>query len=138
MIERTSLVVSDSLQPHGLQPFVSCVHGILQARILGWVAFPSPGDLPNPWIKPRSPILQADSLPSEPPAKPSDPKPLQIFCLFYQYMLAKGRKTGIQVGNLSYLCLTGFLGSSDGKESTCSAGDLGFNPWVEKFSWKMV
>ena len=29
--------------------------------------FPSPGDLPNPGIKPRSPALQADSLPPEPP-----------------------------------------------------------------------
>ena len=28
---------------------------------------PPPGDLPNPRIKPRSPTLQADSLPSEPP-----------------------------------------------------------------------
>ena len=27
--------------------------------------FPSPGNLPNPGIKPRSPALQADSLPSE-------------------------------------------------------------------------
>ena len=43
------------------------VHGILQARILEWVAFPFSGDLPNPGIKPRSPALQADSLPSEPP-----------------------------------------------------------------------
>ena len=32
--------------------------------------FPSPGDLPNPRIKPMFPILQMDSLPSEPPAKP--------------------------------------------------------------------
>ena len=32
--------------------------------------FPSPGDLPNPGIEPRSPALQADSLPSEPPGKP--------------------------------------------------------------------
>ena len=31
---------------------------------------PSSGDLPNPGIKPRSPILQADALPSEPPGKP--------------------------------------------------------------------
>ena len=30
--------------------------------------FPSPEDLPDPGIEPRSPILQADSLPSEPPA----------------------------------------------------------------------
>ena len=29
--------------------------------------FPSPGNLPNPGIKPRSPTLQADALPSEPP-----------------------------------------------------------------------
>ena len=29
--------------------------------------FPSPGDLPNPGIEPRSPTLQADSLPAEPP-----------------------------------------------------------------------
>ena len=31
--------------------------------------FPSPGDLPNPGIEPRSPTLQADTLPSEPPGK---------------------------------------------------------------------
>ena len=31
--------------------------------------FPSPGDLPNPGIELRSPTLQADSLPSEPPGK---------------------------------------------------------------------
>ena len=29
--------------------------------------FPSPGDLPDPGIKPGSPTLQADALPSEPP-----------------------------------------------------------------------
>ena len=45
-------------------------HGILQARILEWVAFLSSCDLPNPEIKPRSPILQADSLPTEPQGKP--------------------------------------------------------------------
>ena len=32
--------------------------------------FPSPGDLPDPGIKPRSPALQADALTSEPPGKP--------------------------------------------------------------------
>ena len=32
--------------------------------------FPSPGDLPDPGIEPRSPALQADALPSEPPRKP--------------------------------------------------------------------
>ena len=32
--------------------------------------FFSTGDLPDPGIKLRSPALQADSLPSEPPGKP--------------------------------------------------------------------
>ena len=45
------------------------VHGILQARILEWVAFSFPGDLPNLGTEPRSPTLQADSLPAESPGK---------------------------------------------------------------------
>ena len=32
--------------------------------------FPSPGDLSNPGIEPRSPALEGDSLPSKPPGKP--------------------------------------------------------------------
>ena len=32
--------------------------------------FPSPGDLSDPGVEPRSPALQADSLPAEPPGKP--------------------------------------------------------------------
>ena len=51
-------------------PIDYTVHGILQARILEWVAFPSPRDLPNPGIEPRSPALQADSLTAEPQGKP--------------------------------------------------------------------
>ena len=43
----------------------SSVCGILQARILEWLLFLSPEDLPNPAIKPRSPTLQADSLLSD-------------------------------------------------------------------------
>ena len=46
------------------------VHGILQTRILK--PFPSPGDHPNPGIEPRSPALQADSLPAEPSGKPQN------------------------------------------------------------------
>ena len=53
-------------------PMDSTVYGVLQARILEWVAFPFSRDLPNPGIEPRSPSLQADSLPAEPHGKPSD------------------------------------------------------------------
>ena len=51
-------------------PMHYTVHGILQARILEWYPFPFPGDLPNSGIRPRSPALQADSLPAEPQGKP--------------------------------------------------------------------
>ena len=44
-------------------------HGILQVRILEWLPFPFPGDLPNPGIEPGSPALQADSLLTEPPGR---------------------------------------------------------------------
>ena len=50
----------------------SSVHGILQARILEWVAILFSRDLPNPGIEPRSPTLQADSLPSEPSWTPKN------------------------------------------------------------------
>ena len=51
-------------------PMDCTVRGILQARILEWVVFSSPGDLPNPGIEPRSATLQADPLPAEPQGKP--------------------------------------------------------------------
>ena len=43
----------------------SSVHEILQARTLEWVVIPSPEDLPDLRIKPRSPALQVVFLPSE-------------------------------------------------------------------------
>ena len=62
--------VSDSLQPHGLQPI----------RLLSSWDFPGKntgvgyhfllqGDLPNPGIEPRFPALYTDTLPSETPGK---------------------------------------------------------------------
>ena len=41
------------------------VPGILQARILKWVAVPISMDLPKPGIEPKSLALRADSLPAE-------------------------------------------------------------------------
>ena len=46
-------------------PMDYTAHEILQARILEWVAFPFSRVLPNSGIEPRSPTLQADSLPAE-------------------------------------------------------------------------
>ena len=51
-------------------PMDYTIYGILHARTLEWVVFPFHRDLPNPGIVPRSPALQADSLPAEPQGKP--------------------------------------------------------------------
>ena len=44
--------------PMDCNPPGSSVHGILQARELEWLPFPSPGDLPNSGVEPRSPVLR--------------------------------------------------------------------------------
>ena len=44
--------------------------GFSRQEYRGGLPFPSPGDLSNPGIEPRSPALQADTLTSEPPGKP--------------------------------------------------------------------
>ena len=47
--------------------------GFSRQEYWGGLPLPSPGDLPNPGIKPGSPALQIDALSSEPPGKPSLP-----------------------------------------------------------------
>ena len=60
------------LQYSGLENSMDCsppgsfFHGILQARVLEWVAISFSRDLPDPGIEPRSPAFQADALTSEP------------------------------------------------------------------------
>ena len=52
-------------------PTGSSVHGILQARILEWAAFPSPGDLPNPGIELLSLALAGGLFTTELPGEAS-------------------------------------------------------------------
>ena len=71
--------------------------------------FPSPGDLPDPEIEPRSPALQADFLPSEPPrkvkVKVKSLSHVQLFSIpwavVYQAPLSTGKNTG--AGSFSLL-----------------------------------
>ena len=58
------------------------VHGILQARILEWVAIPFSRDLPNPGIERGPPALQADSSSSEPLGEFSGAAKLRVFKIF--------------------------------------------------------
>ena len=65
------------LAPHGLKPArLFCPWGMSRQEYWSGLPFLSPGDLPNSGIKPRSPTLQVDSLPSEPPEKPSYEMPV--------------------------------------------------------------
>ena len=49
--------------------------------------FPSPGDLLDPGIEPGSPALQADTLPSEPPGKPTNKMGIPKLSKFTRYDL---------------------------------------------------
>ena len=65
-------VVSSSLQPCGLWPArLLCPWGLSRQKYWSGLPCPPPRGLPNPGIEPRSPTLQADSLPAEPQGKPS-------------------------------------------------------------------
>ena len=70
--------------------------------------FPSPGDLPNPGIEPRSPVLMADYLPTEPQGKGK----LKALQTAEKRREAKGKGEKERVG----------------KEFACSAGDPGSIP----------
>ena len=66
-------VVSDSLQPHGLQPTrLLCPWGFSRQEYWSGLPCPPPRNLPKSGIEPTSATLQVDSLPSEPPGKPKN------------------------------------------------------------------
>ena len=90
--------------------------------------FPSPGDLLDPGIKPGSPALQADSLPSEPPGKP----------LQKRLLVPSARS----VVDSCILWIVkehlGFPSGTSGKEPTWQSRickRLRFDPWVGKIPW---
>ena len=53
--------------------------GFSRQEFWGGLPVPSPGDLPDPGSEPGSPTLQADSLPSEPPGKPTKGRDIHFF-----------------------------------------------------------
>ena len=63
LLSRVQLFVTPRTVAHQ----ASLSMGILHARIVAWQPCPPPGDLPNLGIEPRSPALQADSLPADLP-----------------------------------------------------------------------
>ena len=91
--------------PHQAPPF----SGFSRQEYWSGLPFPSPGDLPDPGIEPRSPAVQADTLTSEPPGKP-------IYTLPYVKW--------------------GFPGGSDRKRTCLQCRRPEFNPWVGKIPWR--
>ena len=64
-------IMSNSLWPHGLYPTrLLFPWGFCKQEYWSGLPFPPPGDLFKPGSEPRSPAVQADSLPSESPGKP--------------------------------------------------------------------
>ena len=61
--------MSNSLRPHGLY---SPWNSPGQNTGVGSLSLTSPGDLPKPGVEPKSPALQAASLPDEPQGKPKN------------------------------------------------------------------
>ena len=83
--------------------------------------FPSPGNLPNPGIEPRSPAFQADALTSEPPGKPKSRGNWG-----WKFIICQGPNTG-------------FPGGASGKEFACQCRRhrrRRFNPWIGKIPWR--
>ena len=115
--------------------------------------FPSPGDLPNPEIEPRSPALQADFLPAEPPGKPKNTG-IGSLSLLQPILLTQESNQSLLhcrriLYHLSYqgihiirdmqikTSMKGFPGSSVVKNPPANAGDMGLisDPWRSHMTW---
>ena len=91
MISRS--VMFDSLWPCGLQPTrLLCPWEFSSQEYWRGLPCPSPGYLPNPGIESRSPTLQADSLPSEPPGKPKNTGVGSLFLLQWIFLTQESKR----------------------------------------------
>ena len=113
------------------------VHGILQQEYWSGLPFTTPGDLPNPEIEPRSPTLQAASLPSEPPWKFTRCVTYAIVC----FMASMGRMqtqhlfTYKKNANIFIVIFVRNLNwRSDRKPHNFTRPNSGLGPWRSVFS----
>ena len=79
--------------------------GILQARILVWLPCTPAEDLPIPGIEPRSPTLQADSLPTKAPVKPIKSLTDILYTYYYFWGLTISSVQFSSVQSLNHVCL---------------------------------
>ena len=106
------------------------------------VPFPSPGDLPDPGIKPGSPALEADALTSEPPGEFSIPTDLVGMtiqrALFRNLFFSWFGLLHALLNVISQFIhpLRGLPWWLSGKEPACQCRRRGFDLWVRKISWR--
>ena len=101
--------------------------GILQAEYWSGLPCPPPRHLPNPVTKSRSPTLEVDSLPSEPPGKPVTlATSIQISCCRLQasqstVLLVQECRLAVKAGQYGYaapwlISYTGLTGAKPQKQ----------------------
>ena len=88
-------VVSDSLRLHGLQPTSLLSRRFCRQGYWSGLPFPSPGDIPNPGIEPRSPALQADPVLTELQGKPN-----KLYIILIIYCVPSMYRFGISLLNV--------------------------------------
>ena len=150
----------DSLRLHGLQPArLVCPWRFSRQEYQSGLPCPPPGDLPNSGIEPRSPTLQADSLPTGPTREAQEywsgslsllqgifltheSKQGFLHCrrLLYQLSYQGSPRNSICDKRLSYMCVYQWVSlvAHTVKESACNAGDPSSVPGLGKSSGEGV
>ena len=81
-LSRIRLLETPWTVAHQAPPFM----GFSRQEYWSGLPFPFPGDLPNPGVEPRSPTLQADALPPEPPGRPQTRDQACVPCIAGQIL----------------------------------------------------
>ena len=112
------------MTPRTCSPPGSSVHEILQARIVEWVAIPSPWDLPDPGSKPGFLALQADSLCLSHQGNPHHSLELKIPERLYYLSHASGRHSRKDSACLGTHLWINNHGEEDGLANWCGLGSM--------------
>ena len=106
----------------------SSVRGIFQARILEWLPFPSPRDLPNPGIKTTSPALADRFFTTESPGKPLYMH-IVFYSLFWASLVYSTKESTCNVRENDNPLQDSHLENPHGQRSL-----VGYSPWGHKDS----
>ena len=115
--------MSDSCEPMDCGATGSSVHGISQAKLLEWLPFPSPRDLPNPGIKTTSPALADRFFTTESPGKPLYMH-IVFYSLFWASLVYSTKESTCNVRENDNPLQDSYLENPHGQRSL-----VGYSPW---------